>query len=74
MIDKEKAHDGRIRFGEMLNEAREREGLSCEELGKLVGVSRQTIFKIEKGYFSVGADHLFLVASALGYEWELKKR
>lgn len=48
MIDKEKAHDGRIRFGEMLNEAREREGLSCEELGKLVGVSRQTIFKIEK--------------------------
>lgn len=74
MIDKEKAYEGRIQIGAALRAARERECLSCEQLGDLIGVTRQTIFKIEQGKWNAGTDHLVLIAAALGYDWELKKR
>ena len=73
MLDKEKAYNGRIAIGSAIRSAREREGLSCLELGSRIGVTRQTIFKIEQGKWNAGTDHLVSIASALGYEWALCK-
>lgn len=61
-------------MGAALRAIRESRGLSCEEVAVMVGVTRQTISKIELGKWSAGADHLFAIADALGYEWFLKEK
>lgn len=73
-IDKEKSIEGRTAFGSAIHAIRESEGLTCEELGNLIGVTRQTINKVENGKYSVGSETLWMIADALGYEWKLTKK
>ena len=68
------SNEGRTRMGAALRAIRESKGLSCEEVANMVGVTRQTIPKIELGKWSAGADHLSAIADALGYEWVLKEK
>lgn len=67
----DKTARGRARMGAALRAIRESKGLSCEEVAVMVGVTRQTISKIEIGKWNAGADHLSAIADALGYEWTL---
>lgn len=67
-------NEGRIRLGAALRAIREAEGLSCEDVAQKIGVTRQTISKIEIGRWNAGADHLCAIADALGYEWTLKPK
>lgn len=66
--------EGCIRMGAALRAIREQQGLTCEEVATRVGVDRQTISKIELGRWNAGSGHLWTIASALGYEWTLKKK
>lgn len=68
------SNEGRIRMGAALRAHREAKGLSCEEVANMVGVTRQTISKIEIGKWNAGADHLAAIADALGCEWILKEK
>ena len=61
-------------MGAALRTNREAKGLSCEEVANKVGVTRQTISKIEIGKWNAGADHLSAIADALGCEWILKEK
>lgn len=73
-IDKDKSLEGRIRIGATIQNVREQKQLTCDDLGQMIGVTRQTISKIENGRYSAGADTLWLIAEALGCEWILKQR
>lgn len=73
-INKEKSIEGRIRMGAAIRSIREKEDITCEELGERVGISRQTVSKIENGRYAAGADTLSQLADAMGYEWQLIKK
>lgn len=73
-IDKEKSLEGRIRMGAAIKNIREKEELTCEELGNRIGITRHTVSKIENGRYAAGADTLSQLADAMGYEWTLTKK
>ena len=69
-----KSSEGCASMGAALRAIRESKGLSCEEVAQMVGVSRQTISKIEIGKRNGGANLYAAIAGALGYEWILNEK
>ena len=53
-----------------MKEVRSSKGISQEELGKLVGTTRQTIIAIEKGQFNPSAKLALLICVALDCKFE----
>lgn len=70
----EKTNEGCIRMGAALRQIRESEEMTLEEVATKIGVSRQTVSKIETGKWNASANHLSAIAGAIGYEWTLKKK
>lgn len=54
----------------IVRDVRKKEGLSQEELAKLVGVSRNTISSIETGQFSPTAKVALMICLALNRRFE----
>lgn len=57
-------------FGQRVREQREAVGMSVTKLAELVGVSRGTITNYEKGATEPTMSHLWLIANALGCNFE----
>ena len=53
-----------------LKEARQKRGVSQEELAKMVGTTRQTIISIEKNLFNPSAKLALLICIALDEKFE----
>lgn len=56
----------RERIGLRIAQLRQNQGLSQRDLAKLSNVTQKTIYKVEKGLFSVGLDVLCRLTEALG--------
>ncbi len=56
------------RVGLRIRIARENEGLSQEELGRLAGLHRTYIGQVERGEKNIGLKNLEKIAKALGVE------
>ncbi len=69
-----KSSEGCASMGAALRLVRESKGLSCEDVARMVGVSRQTISKIEIGKRNAGANLFTAIADALGCEWILNEK
>ena len=54
--------------GEKVRELREKRSLTTNELGKLAGITRQTVENIENGRVSPRLDTLEKIFQALGYK------
>ena len=52
-------------LGELLKQAREKNGYSIRKLSKLVGISHTTIYKYESGLYEPRISHLKWLAQAL---------
>ncbi len=57
--------EGRKLIAAYLKERREELGMSCEELGKKIGLTRSTIFRIEQGRYSPDLDTFLAITQAL---------
>lgn len=64
----------RERIGLKISQLRQEQGLSQRDLGKLSGVTQKSIYKVEKGLFSVGLDVLCRITEALGYKVDLMEQ
>jgi len=53
-------------IGEIIREARDKQGLTQRELGELAGVTTVTLSRLENGYSSVQMSTLKDILSALG--------
>ena len=53
-------------FENHLKEQRARLGVNQEEMGKLIGVSRQTISQIERGVYSPSVETAFKISEVCG--------
>ena len=60
------------RFGENLKLARNRRQLSAELLAQRAGISRPTLYKIERGSPSVAMGNYFQVMQVLGLELDFE--
>lgn len=58
----------RAEIGESIRKIRESRGLTQEQLGEKMNISRSTISKIESGKFNLSIDYLFKFALALGFD------
>ena len=60
-------------LGDRIRWAREQQGLSMRELGLASGLSKESIYRMEKGVIDVRSSHLVHLARALGVgvEWLL---
>lgn len=55
--------------GEKIRAAREAKGITQEELGRICGVSKQTIYKYEQGLITnIPSDKIEIISAALGME------
>lgn len=70
----EKNNEGCIQMGAAIRQIRESENMTLEDVASKIGVSRQTISKIEIGKWNASANHLHAIAGAIGYEWTLRKK
>lgn len=61
----------RERIGLKISQLRQKQGLSQRDLGKLSGVTQKSIYKVEKGLFSVGLDVLCRLTEVLGYKVDI---
>lgn len=61
----------RERIGLKISQLRQEQGLSQRDLGKLSGVTQKSIYKVEKGLFSVGLDVLCRLTEVLGYKVDI---
>lgn len=61
----------RERIGLKISQIRQEQGLSQRDLGKLSGVTQKSIYKVEKGLFSVGLDVLCRLTEVLGYKVDI---
>lgn len=57
-----------LRIGEKIKKAREKRGLSQEELGDAVGMSRISVLQVEKGEANTTLPKLWLIACATGVQ------
>lgn len=64
----------RERIGLRLMQLRQEKGLSQRDLSKIAGVTQKTIYKVEKGLFSVGLDVLCRITDALACDVDIKER
>lgn len=64
-MDKE---EKRLKVARIIKNAREKKGLSQLQLAEKVGLSKSSIFRIEKGKFSPNGDLLYAIISALDEE------
>lgn len=64
----------RERIGLRLMQLRQEKGLSQRDLAQISGVTQKTIYKVEKGLFSVGLDVLCRITDALGYDVDIIER
>ena len=63
---------GKNTLGECIRALRHERGLSCAQLGEMVGVVRTTISRLERGDRGIDVDRLYQLAAALGVEaWML---
>lgn len=62
------------RIGLRIAELRQARGLSQRDLSKMSGVTQNTIYKIEKGLFSVGVEVLCRITDALACDVDIKER
>jgi transcriptional regulator with XRE-family HTH domain len=60
------------RLGENLKLARLRRRLSAEQVAQRAGISRPTLYKIEKGDPTVAMGSYFMVLNVLGLEQEIE--
>ncbi len=58
-------------IGDQIRKIRENKGISQQDLAKKMGISRQTLSKIENGKQSVGPKMIFEAASALDIDYRL---
>lgn len=56
----------RDKLAKVLKEAREKKGLTQQELADRIGCQRQTILKIETSKYSPGLDILYQMVECLG--------
>lgn len=61
-------HTFRSEIGESIRKIRESRGLTQEQLGENMNISRSTISKIESGKFNLSIDYLFKFALSLSFE------
>lgn len=66
MKNKQQALDKRIKIADVLKSVREEKGMSIEEVAEQVGISKNTLQRIEAGRFSPDADLLCVIVNALG--------
>lgn len=62
------------RIGFRLTQLRQEKGLSQRDLAKISGVTQKTIYKVEKGIFSVGLDVLCRITDALSCDVDIIDR
>lgn len=62
------------RIGFRLTQLRQEQGLSQRDLSNMAGVTQKTIYKVEKGLFSVGLDVLCRITDALGCDVDITER
>lgn len=65
-IKKLERNPDRLRIGKTLQEAREKRGVSLEELAKKLDIKVGTIEKIECGAWAYTIDQMSMICSALG--------
>lgn len=56
----------RVRLGMMLEEQREREGWSRQQVAEMTGLTEATVRKVEEGVFNVPLDVLATIADVYG--------
>lgn len=61
------------RIGNMIKSMRQSRGLSVRELADKVGITYQSLSKIENGKYNTGIGNVCKIASALGCKVVLKK-
>jgi len=66
------ALENRTDIGFQIKFIREQKGLSQEQLGQMMGVSRSTISKIENGKFSFSVDYLLKLSAPLNFKVTLR--
>ncbi len=58
----------RSELGDSIRQIRESKGLTQEQLGEKMNISRSTISKIESGKYNLSIDYLFKFALSLSFE------
>lgn len=66
-------HTFRAEIGESIRKIRESRGLTQEQLGEKMNISRSTISKIESGKFNLSIDYLSRFADSLNFYIILKE-
>lgn len=66
--------NNRHRIGCRITQLRQEKRLSQRDLSKISGVTQKTIYKVEKGVFSVGLDVLCRITDALDCDVDITER
>ncbi len=71
MKNKQQALEKRIKIADVLKSVREEKGMSIEEVAEQVGISKNTLERIEAGRFSPDADLLCVIVNTLGCDLKI---
>ena len=70
----EQIGENRIKIGNEIRLAREKKGLSQEQLAEMINIKSATIAKIEKGRFSISVDYLARFSILLDHEFRVVEK
>ncbi|WP_394265439.1 helix-turn-helix domain-containing protein [Bergeyella zoohelcum] len=71
MKNKELSLEKRAKIAQIIKQERESKNITFEELSEKVGVSSNTLHRIEAGKFSPDADLLCVIVNALGADLKI---
>lgn len=71
MKNKQQALEKRIKIADVLKSVREEKGMSIEEVAEQVGISKNTLERIEAGRLSPDADLLCVIVNTLGCDLKI---